>query len=44
MTDQELKKLSRKDLLEMLIEQSKEMLELREKLNEAELSLRSREI
>ena len=44
MTDQELTKLSSKDLLEMLIEQSKEMLELREKLNEAELSLRSREI
>ncbi|MDD6442009.1 MAG: hypothetical protein PUG71_07900 [bacterium] len=44
MTDQDLKKLSRRDLLEMLIEQSKEVSELREKLNEAEASLKSREI
>lgn len=44
MTDQELKKLSRSDLLEMLIEQSKEVKELRKRLNEAEAALESREI
>ena len=44
MTDKELRKLSRAELLEMLIEQSGEMQKLREKLAVAEESLRNREI
>lgn len=44
MTDRELQKLKRVELLEMLIEQSKEVAELRERLEEAEKKLQSREI
>lgn len=44
MTDKELRKLSRKDLLQMLIEQSQEVQALREKLSEAEAALADRTI
>lgn len=44
MMDKELKKLSRKDLLEMLIEQSKEVERLRAALAESEARANSREI
>lgn len=44
MTDQELKRLSRGELLEMLIAQSKELQAVQAKLNTAEETLRKREI
>lgn len=44
MTEKELKKLSRADLLEMLIEQSVEVQSLRERLTAAEAELQRREI
>lgn len=44
MTEKELKKLSRTDLLEMLIEQSRELEETREKLAAAEEELDKKEI
>lgn len=44
MTDKELKKLSRAELLEMLITQSKRADELQEKLDKAEAELNSRQI
>ena len=44
MTVNELKKLSRTDLLEMLLDQSKKVEELENKLQEAEDALRNREI
>ena len=44
MTDKELKKLKRIELLEMLIEQSKENEELKRQLKEAEEKLESRDI
>lgn len=44
MTNQELKKLSRRDLLEMLLEQSKELAETEERLKEAEAELNARKI
>ena len=44
MTDKELKKLSRAELLEILVEQSKEMEELRSELAEVKEQLNSREI
>ena len=44
MTDNELKKLSRADLLELLIQQSEQVQALQKKLDEAEKKLRSREI
>lgn len=44
MTDKELRKLSRVELLEMLFEQSKEVARLREELNNAQEQLKSREI
>lgn len=44
MTKKELKKLSRADLLELLIEQSEELNELRARLTIAEESLKNREI
>ena len=44
MTDNDVKKLSRKDLLEMLIDQSREIESLRAKLSEAEAALKNREI
>ncbi len=44
MTEKELKRLSRADLLEMLIDQSKELQETREKLEKAEAQLKKREI
>ena len=44
MTDQELKKLSRNDLLELLIDQAKELDRLREELNVANRKLRDRKI
>ena len=44
MTDKELKKLKRIELLEMLIEQSKENEELKRQLEEANKKLESREI
>lgn len=44
MTDQELRKLTRKDLLEMLLKQSEEIQELKEKLNQAEAALQERTI
>lgn len=42
MTEKELRKLSRRDLLELLIEQGKEVRELRQKLAEAEAALAER--
>lgn len=44
MTEKDIKKLSRADLLEMLIDQSEELQTLREKLSEAESALKRREI
>lgn len=44
MNSKDLHKLSRKDLLEILIEQSEELLLLKEKLKKAELELEDREI
>ena len=44
MNEKELKRLSRADLLEMLIDQSKEVQILRRRLEEAEAALRRREI
>ena len=44
MTDKELRHLSRKDLLEMMIEQEKENIRLREALAEAEEKLKNRDI
>ena len=44
MTDQELRKLSRADLLELLLEQSKENERLREQLRQAEERLADRKI
>jgi len=44
MTDKDLKKLSRADLLEMLIEQSTEVQSLRERLAAAESALQKREM
>ncbi|MDD6021189.1 MAG: hypothetical protein PUB94_00800 [Oscillospiraceae bacterium] len=44
MTQEELKKLKRVDLLEMLIEQSKENEKIRKKLDEAEKELENRKI
>lgn len=44
MTDQELKKLKRSDLLELLIAETKENQALRARLDEAEEKLRSRDI
>ena len=44
MTDKELRKLSRTDLLEMLIEQSTKIRELEAKLSEAEADLKKRDI
>lgn len=44
MKEKELKRLSRADLLEMLIDQSKELQEVREKLQQAEAELKKREI
>ena len=44
MTDRELRKLSRRDLLELLIQQDEEMEALKERLKEAEYKLESRTI
>lgn len=44
MTDKELKRLSRGELLEMLIQQSKELERLRKQLDAAESALQNREI
>jgi len=44
MKEKDLKRLSRADLLEMLIDQSKELQEIREKLQQAEAELKKREI
>lgn len=44
MTDKELRKLSRKDLLYMLISQGRELQELKEKYREAEEALKDRTI
>lgn len=44
MTDKELRKLSRRQLIEMLLLQSREMEELRRKLEKAEKKLESREL
>ncbi len=44
MTDQELKRLSRAELLELLITQSREVEQLKDRLEQAEAKLRSREI
>ncbi len=44
MTDQELRKLNRTDLLELLLEQSKENEQLREELRQAQEKLASRKI
>lgn len=44
MADKELRKLSRSDLLEMLIEQSEELLETKKKLQELEHKVAQREI
>ena len=44
MKEKELKRLSRADLLEMLIDQSKELQEVRENLQQAEAELKKREI
>ena len=44
MTEKELKKLSRADLLEMLIDQSEEMQQIQNKLSEAEAELNKRQI
>jgi len=44
MNKRELRRLSRADLLEMLIDQSKEVQELRQRLSEAEAALQNREL
>lgn len=44
MTDKELRRLSRGELLEMLLEQAKEVEQLREELDQAKAQLASREI
>jgi len=44
MTEKELRKLSRADLLEMLIDQGEELRRVKEQLEEAEDALRDREI
>lgn len=44
MTDQELRRLSRSELLEMLVEQMKENEELKLKLKRAQMKLRNRQI
>lgn len=44
MTDRELKRLSRGELLEMLLAQSREVQSLRERLDEAEAALQRRDI
>lgn len=44
MTDRELRKLSRRELLELLVEQERELGRLQEELQEAEERTRSREI
>ncbi|MGN0475553.1 MAG: hypothetical protein ACI4IJ_10725 [Acutalibacteraceae bacterium] len=44
MTDKELKKLSRRELLEMLIAQSKQLQSLQKKLDDAEAALHKKEI
>lgn len=44
MTDRELRKLSRSDLLELLLQQAKELEQLREELQDAREQLESREI
>lgn len=44
MTDKELKRLSRGELLEMLIQQSKELERLRKQLDAAQTALQNREI
>ncbi|MCI5595452.1 MAG: DNA repair protein [Lachnospiraceae bacterium] len=44
MTDQELRRLSRSELLEMLVEQMKENEELKIKLKRAQMKLRNRQI
>lgn len=44
MTEKELKKLSRKDLLEIMVEQGRELQSLREKYAEAEKALQDRQI
>ena len=44
MTDKELKRLSRRELLEMLIAQGKQLQILQKKLDDAEAALRSKEI
>lgn len=44
MTDQELRKLKRSELLQIMIAQSKKIAELQEKLEEAESKLRDKEI
>lgn len=44
MTEKELRKLNRKDLLQMLIEQSQEVQNLRKKLAEAEMALENKTI
>lgn len=44
MTEQELQRLSRKDLLEMMIAQERELESLRAELKEAQTALKSREI
>jgi len=44
MKEKDLKRLSRADLLEMLIDQSKELQQVREKLQQAEAELEKREI
>lgn len=44
MTSKELKRLSRRELLEMLIEQMKENLRLRNRLEQAEAELENREL
>lgn len=44
MTDKELRKLSRRDLLQLLLEQSLEIQDLKKRLEEAEAALMDREI
>lgn len=44
MTDRELKKLTRKELLELLIQQERELEQLQKKLRESEERTQSREI
>ena len=44
MTENDMKKLSRADLLEMLIDQSNELNKVKEKLNKAEAALKQKEL